>query len=120
MPERVRAAEVVGALSLATDLGMGLPFEHGLQATIFAAPRVDIPGVAHDDPATERGIVPGQPGLYFVGQLFLYSVSSAMIHGLARDARHVARHIASRRRAATDASPPMSTSSESGRERAIS
>ena len=37
MPERVRAAEVVGALSLATDLGMGLPFEHGLQATIFAA-----------------------------------------------------------------------------------
>ena len=37
MPERVRAAEVVGAFSLATDLGMGLPFEHGLQATIFAA-----------------------------------------------------------------------------------
>jgi cation diffusion facilitator CzcD-associated flavoprotein CzcO len=26
VPERVRAAEVVGALSLATDLGMGLPF----------------------------------------------------------------------------------------------
>ena len=37
MPERVRAAEVTGALSLATDLGMGLPFEHGLQSTIFAA-----------------------------------------------------------------------------------
>jgi hypothetical protein len=37
VPERVRAAEVVGVLSLATDLGMGLPFEHGLQATIFAA-----------------------------------------------------------------------------------
>ena len=35
--ERVRAAEVIGALSLATDLGMGLPFEHGLQSTIFAA-----------------------------------------------------------------------------------
>ena len=31
------AAEVTGALSLATDLGMGLPFEHGLQSTIFAA-----------------------------------------------------------------------------------
>jgi putative flavoprotein involved in K+ transport len=74
---------------------------------------LDIPGVAHDDPETERGVVPGQPGLYFVGQLFLYSVSSAMIHGLARDARHVARHIASRRRPATDASPPMSTSRES-------
>ena len=35
--ERVRAAEVVGALCLATDLGMGLPFEHGLQSTLFAA-----------------------------------------------------------------------------------
>ena len=61
---------------------------------------LDIPGVAHDDPVTERGVVPSQPGLYFVGLLFLYSVSSAMIHGLARDARHVARHIASRRRPA--------------------
>jgi HD-GYP domain-containing protein (c-di-GMP phosphodiesterase class II) len=37
VPERVRAAEVIGALSLATDLGMGLPFEHGLQSTIFTA-----------------------------------------------------------------------------------
>src|SRR5215211_5198522 len=35
--ERVRAAEVVGALCLATDLGMGLPLEHGLQSTLFAA-----------------------------------------------------------------------------------
>jgi len=56
-----------------------------------------IPGVAHDDPVTDRGVVPGQPGLYFVGLMFMYSVSSAMIHGLARDARHVADHIASRR-----------------------
>ena len=29
--------EVVGALCLATDLGMGLPFEHGLQSTLFTA-----------------------------------------------------------------------------------
>jgi HD-GYP domain-containing protein (c-di-GMP phosphodiesterase class II) len=34
--ERVRAAEVVGALCLATDLGMGFPFEHGLQTTLIA------------------------------------------------------------------------------------
>jgi putative flavoprotein involved in K+ transport len=72
---------------------------------------LDIPGVAHDDPVTERGVVPGQPGLYFVGLLFLYSVSSAMVHGLARDARHVARHIASRPRPATDVSRPVSTGS---------
>lgn len=30
---RIRAAEVIGSLCLATDLGMGLPFEHGLQVT---------------------------------------------------------------------------------------
>ena len=35
-PDRVRAAEVAGAFSLATDLGMALPFEHGLQTTLFA------------------------------------------------------------------------------------
>jgi HD-GYP domain-containing protein (c-di-GMP phosphodiesterase class II) len=35
--ERIRTAEVVGALCLATDLGMGLPFEHGLQSTLFTA-----------------------------------------------------------------------------------
>ena len=58
---------------------------------------IDLPGVAHDDPLTERGVVADQPGLYFVGLLFLYSVSSAMVHGLARDASHVAEHIAARR-----------------------
>ena len=31
-----RAAEVAGALCLATDLGVGLPLEHGLQSTLFA------------------------------------------------------------------------------------
>ena len=34
--ERVRAAEVIGALCLATDLGMGFPFEHGLHSTLTA------------------------------------------------------------------------------------
>ncbi|MGH2792521.1 MAG: HD domain-containing phosphohydrolase [Actinomycetota bacterium] len=34
--ERVRAAEVIAALSLATDLGIGVPLEHGLQSTLFA------------------------------------------------------------------------------------
>jgi HD-GYP domain-containing protein (c-di-GMP phosphodiesterase class II) len=35
--ERVRAAEVIGALCLATDLGMGFPFEHGLRTTVVAS-----------------------------------------------------------------------------------
>jgi HD-GYP domain-containing protein (c-di-GMP phosphodiesterase class II) len=34
--ERVRAAEVIAALSLATDLGIGVPVEHGLQSTLVA------------------------------------------------------------------------------------
>ncbi len=35
-PDRVRAAEVVTTLCLATDLGMGFPFEHGLQTNLVA------------------------------------------------------------------------------------
>jgi len=34
--DQVRAAEVIAALCLATDLGMGFPFEHGLHSTLFA------------------------------------------------------------------------------------
>jgi HD-GYP domain-containing protein (c-di-GMP phosphodiesterase class II) len=34
--ERVRSAELVATLCLATDLGMGLPFEHGLHTTLIA------------------------------------------------------------------------------------
>lgn len=34
--EQVRAAEVIAACCLATDLGMGFPFEHGLHATLMA------------------------------------------------------------------------------------
>jgi HD-GYP domain-containing protein (c-di-GMP phosphodiesterase class II) len=34
--EQVRAAEVIATLCLATDLGMGLPFEHGLHSTLVA------------------------------------------------------------------------------------
>ena len=43
--ERVRAAEVIGALCLATDLGMGFPFEHGLQSTLVATRLADSLGV---------------------------------------------------------------------------
>lgn len=34
--ERVRAAEVIGALSLATDLALGVPLEYGLHSTLIA------------------------------------------------------------------------------------
>jgi HD-GYP domain-containing protein (c-di-GMP phosphodiesterase class II) len=34
--EQISAAEVIAALSLATDLGMGVPLEHGLHSTLVA------------------------------------------------------------------------------------
>ena len=46
---RVRSAELVAALCLATDLGMGFPFEHGLQSTLIAMRLADRLGVDHGD-----------------------------------------------------------------------
>ena len=34
--DEVRTADLIAALCLATDLGMRLPFEHGLHSTLFA------------------------------------------------------------------------------------
>jgi HD-GYP domain-containing protein (c-di-GMP phosphodiesterase class II) len=47
--ESVRCAEVIAALSLATDLGIGVPLEYGLQSTLFAMRLADRLGL---DPET--------------------------------------------------------------------
>ena len=60
------------------------------------------------EPVQRRGVVADQPGLYFVGRQFLYAMSSTMIHGVGRDAAHVAGVIAARvaeRAAAVPGSP---------------
>jgi putative flavoprotein involved in K+ transport len=49
-------------------------------------------------PIHDRGIVGSCPGLYFVGLLFLYSLSSALLGGVGRDAKHIVEHIVSTRR----------------------
>jgi putative flavoprotein involved in K+ transport len=49
------------------------------------------------EPKHEGGVVPSQPGLYFVGLHFLYSMSSSMIHGVGRDAARITTHVAERR-----------------------
>jgi putative flavoprotein involved in K+ transport len=53
----------------------------------------------HDEPIHDSGIVMSEPGLYFVGLHFLYSMSSTMIHGIGRDAQRIVRTIATRVRA---------------------
>jgi putative flavoprotein involved in K+ transport len=67
-------------------------------------------------PRHRRGVALDVPGLAFVGHTFLHAASSAMIHGVARDAQHVVAMLdrqSTRRRAA--AGPP--TTSPSPRDR---
>jgi putative flavoprotein involved in K+ transport len=40
--------------------------------------------------------VTSEPGLYFVGLDFLYAFTSENVGGVYRDAKYIARHIASR------------------------
>ncbi len=48
-------------------------------------------------PIHDQGIVESCPGLYFVGLPFLYSLSSALLGGVGRDAEHIVEHIVSTR-----------------------
>ena len=59
---------------------------------------VDIPEMGGDErePGHRRGVVEDVPGLFFLGLRFLYSVSSEQIHGVGRDAAHIAKLIARR------------------------
>ncbi|HJQ29177.1 MAG TPA: NAD(P)-binding domain-containing protein [Rubrobacter sp.] len=60
-------------------------------------PWIDLPVFGEDGrPLHERGVVAGEPGLYFVGLRFQYAISSDVIPGVGRDAEYVANHIASR------------------------
>ncbi len=47
-------------------------------------------------PRHRLGVVEEVPGLYVVGQDFLYSLSSAQVHGVSRDAARIAGRIAAR------------------------
>lgn len=59
---------------------------------------IDAPGVVdgEKEPRHHRGVVAEAPGLYFLGLHFLHSMSSAMIHGVGRDAAYLADHVATR------------------------
>jgi putative flavoprotein involved in K+ transport len=56
---------------------------------------IEVPIFGEDtQPMHERGVT-SEPGLYFVGLDFLYSFTSENVGGVGRDARHIARRIAS-------------------------
>jgi putative flavoprotein involved in K+ transport len=54
---------------------------------------IDIPVFNNNEPIQNRGVVEKEPGLYFTGLHFQYSLSSGMIHGVKRDAEHVVKVI---------------------------
>ena len=65
-------------------------YEHGF-------PWIDLPLSEEDGlPRHERGVVASVPGLYFVGLHFLYSMTSATLMGIGRDAARVVKAIESR------------------------
>jgi putative flavoprotein involved in K+ transport len=56
---------------------------------------IDLPILGdRQEPDHEGGFVASQPGLYFVGLHFLYSMTSETINGVPRDAERIAGHIA--------------------------
>jgi putative flavoprotein involved in K+ transport len=76
----VDAANVVWCTGFRTDFGW-----------------IELPVLADDGrPMHYRGVVDSEPGLYFLGLLFQYSLSSDVLPGIGRDAKYIAKHIASR------------------------
>lgn len=58
---------------------------------------LELPVLGDDGrPAHERGVVASEPGLYFIGLRFQYSVTSDVLPGVGRDAKRIARHLARR------------------------
>ena len=104
-----RVARTTGArdgMPLLAD-GMRLAVDGVVWCTGFRADPswIDLPVYdTHGHPIQARGVVPGEPGLYFVGQEFVYAASSTMVHGVGRDARRVADVITGRLRGAAVAS----------------
>jgi putative flavoprotein involved in K+ transport len=58
---------------------------------------IDLPVFGEDgQPLHYRGVVESAPGLYFLGLVFLYSLSSDVLPSRGRDAKYIAKHIAAR------------------------
>ena len=57
---------------------------------------IEVPVLGEDSEPMQQRRVASEPGLYFVGLDFLYSFTSENVGGVRRNARHIAKHIASR------------------------
>jgi putative flavoprotein involved in K+ transport len=58
---------------------------------------IDLPIFGDDGgPVHDRGVVVSEPGMYFMGLIFQYAATSDVLPGVGRDARFIAKHIASR------------------------
>jgi len=66
---------------------------------------IDLPILGdRQEPDHEAGVVASQPGLYFVGLHFLYSMTSETVNGVPRDAERIVKHIAESDRSNSNAS----------------
>ena len=63
---------------------------------------LDLPGASAQRPDQVRGVVSAVPGLYLLGQQFLFSIVSATLPGVRRDAKHLASRIAAHDRRGSD------------------
>lgn len=67
---------------------------------------IDLPGFTENgDPIHNRGIA-NEPGLYFVGLHFLYSMTSGLVNGVGRDAERVVNAVAARMQGAPAPAEP--------------
>jgi putative flavoprotein involved in K+ transport len=69
---------------------------------------IDLPVFDADgQPRHYRGVVESEPGLSFLGLVFLYSLSSDVLPNRGRDARYLAKHIAARSTELRPAAPAV-------------
>lgn len=59
---------------------------------------IKLPVMGVHEPLHRAGIVDAQPGLYFTGLHFLYSLSSSMVQGTVRDSKRIVNHLVKRAR----------------------
>jgi putative flavoprotein involved in K+ transport len=72
---------------------------------------IDLPVFDDGTPLHYRGVVESEPGLYFLGLVFLYSFSSDVLPGRGRDAKYIAKHIEARRPRFQPSAPALAQAS---------